>query len=283
MSAFEGYVFFLCFFVFASLTALFSVMLHVLLKQGHKAIEHGLEDERIKTEYIKETTRKKLPDIIFNIFSAILLIVVMVAFVFAVGISLSEDTVKGSIPHAKIVLSDSMQTKRESNKYLAENNLNDQFNMFDVVFVRELPDEFDLELYDIVVYEYEDVMIIHRIIGIQEPNENHPEHRHFVLRGDSEKYSDEIPVLYSQMRAIYEGERIPFVGSFFAFLQSPAGYLCILLILFAVFATPVAEKKLWNAKVARLKAIGFIEEGSDDESKKEAESEQVKETDIEDV
>jgi hypothetical protein len=157
-----------------------------------------------------------------------------------------------------------MQTKRESNTYLAENNLNDQFNMFDVVFVHKLPDEFDLELYDIVVYEHEGTMIIHRIIGIQEPNEDHPEHRHFVLRGDSAKYSDEIPVLYGQMKAIYKGERIRFVGSFFAFLQSPAGYLCILLILFAVFATPIAEKKLWNAKLARLRKIGFIEEETKD-------------------
>jgi hypothetical protein len=63
----------------------------------------------------------------------------------------------------------------------------------DFIQTAKLPDEFDLKLYDIVVYEHEDAMIIHRIINIEEPNEDHPDHRHFTLRGDSAKYSDEIP------------------------------------------------------------------------------------------
>ena len=264
MSDYEVYVFFLCLFVFISLTALFSVMLYILLKQGYKAIEHGLEDERIKTEYVKEKQRKSLPDIIFKILFALLFVVVTVMFISSVTIQLSGDKVTGNMPHAKVVMSDSMSLKRESNTYLKENNLDDQFSMFDIVLTHKLPDEFDLELYDIVVYEYEDTMIIHRIIGIEEPNKSHPDCRHFILRGDAAKYSDEIPVYYSQMKAIYKGEKIRFVGSFVAFLQSPAGYLCILLILFAVFATPIAEKRLWEAKLNRLKAIGFISDKQTD-------------------
>ena len=38
------------------------------------------------------------------------------------------------------------------NKYLVENKLNDQINMFDLILCRHLPAEEDLELYDIVVY-----------------------------------------------------------------------------------------------------------------------------------
>lgn len=260
MSDFDIYVFILCLFVFVSLTALFSVMLHVLLSQGYKAIKHGLEDERIKTEYLKHINRKKLPDIILTVLNVIVLIAVFGSFVSSVVIGFSDDKVIGSLPNAKIVMSDSMAIKRESNAYLEENGLDDQFGMFDVILTYKLPDEFDLKLYDIVVYEYEDQMIIHRIIDIEEPNEDHPDSRHFVLRGDAAEYSDRIPVLYGQMKAIYRGERLRFVGSFFAFLQSPAGYLCILLILFAVFGTPIAEKKLWRAKLERLKAIGFISE-----------------------
>ncbi len=260
MSGYELYIFFLCLIVFVSLTALFGVMFYVLLKQGMKAIYHGLEDERIKTEYTKETQRKRWVNILCNVITAILLGVVAVAFVSSVCIKLSDDKVTGNTPVAKIVMSESMSAKRDTNAYLAENNLNDQFGMFDIVFTHQLPDEFDLKLYDIVVYEYEDKMVIHRIIGIEEPNEKHPDCRHFLLRGDASKFSDEFPVLYSQMKAIYRGKRIPHVGSFFAFLQSPAGYLCILLIIFAVFATPIAEKKLWQAKLARLREIGFVEE-----------------------
>ena len=157
-----------------------------------------------------------------------------------------------------------MADKHKDNTYLENNNLNDQFDAFDLIFTRKLPGEFELELYDIVVYEYKGELIIHRIIGIEEPNEKHPDQRQFLLRGDAVKYSDEFPVLYEQMRAIYKGERIPKIGSFFAFMQSPAGYLCILLAVFAMIATPIAEKKLKEVKTARLIELGVICEDTAD-------------------
>lgn len=264
MSGYDRYVFMLCLIVFIALTALFSVMLTVMLKQGHKAIFHGLEDERIKKEYTKEMKSSGAVKVISTVFITVVLIAVFAVFGFSVYVGAVGDTVVGDMVVPKVVLSESMSFKRETNEYLEENRLDDQINMFDLIFLEALPDEFELELYDIVVYEYEDELIVHRIIGIEEPNEKHPECRHFLLRGDAVKFSDEFPVLYSQMRGIYRGERIEYVGSFFAFMQSPAGYLCILLIIFAVVSTPIAEKKLWNAKVARLKVIGFI---TDDDPK----------------
>ena len=146
MSGYELYIFFLCLIVFVSLTALFGVMLYVLLKQGMKAIYHGLEDERIKTEYTKETQRKRWVNILCNVITAMVLGVVAVAFVSSVCIKLSNDKVTGNTPVAKIVMSESMSAKRDTNAYLAENDLNDQFGMFDIVFTHQLPDEFELKL-----------------------------------------------------------------------------------------------------------------------------------------
>ena len=60
------------------------------------------------------------------------------------------------------------------------------------------------------------------------------------------------------MRGIYRGERIPFVGSFIAFMQSVAGYLCILLVIFGIVAIPIVEKKVNAAKRERLIEIGMI-------------------------
>ncbi len=260
MSRFELYVFFLCLVVFIALTALFGVMLYVLLKQGYKAIAHGLEDDRIKTEYTKEQHKKPILDLLCKIVTGVILVAFGIAFLSSMCVKFSEDKVCGSLPSAKVVMSESMAKKHAANDYLKQNSLDDQLDMFDLIFTHQLPDEFDLKLYDIVVYAYGDTMIIHRIVGIEEPNEQHPDCRYFLLQGDASKYHDEFPVLYSQMKAIYKGEKIPFIGSFFAFLQSPAGYLCVLLVIFAVIATPIAEKKLWAAKVARLKQIGFIAE-----------------------
>ena len=258
MSGFELYVFFLCLIVFTELTLLFSVMLYYILNQTHQLIKHGLKDERIKIEYDKEMAVRPWVKRLGNVLTAVLLVIIFSVFALSVSIQLADDRVQGDMAVPKVVMSASMSRKNAANDYLETYDLNDQFDTFDIILTRELPGEYELELYDIVVYEYEDALIIHRIIGIEEPNEAHPDCRHFLLRGDASRYSDEYPVLYEQMCAIYRGERIPYVGSFFAFMRSPAGYLCILLVLFAVVATPIAEKKLWRAKVERLTEIGYI-------------------------
>ena len=64
--------------------------------------------------------------------------------------------------------------------------------------------------------------------------------------------------MLDNMRGIYYGERLGEIGSFFVFMQSPAGILCVLLIAFACIATPIAERKLKRAKSERI-AILFPE------------------------
>ena len=144
-----------------------------------------------------------------------------------------------------------MAEKNEKNKYLFDHQLNDQLQMFDVVVCRHLPAEEDLKLYDVVVYKQDDMYIIHRIVGIEEPNEKHPNERHFLLQGDAVARADIFPVLYSQMQGIYRGTRIPYIGSFVLFLQSPAGWLCMLLVIFAMVVSPIVEKIVDNAKKER--------------------------------
>ena len=289
MSGLGFYTFFLCLIVFAALTALFGTMLAYIVKMSLKTVRHGLEDERIKIEYEKEQQTKPALKIANKIFSCLVFAVLLVAFVLSLIVQLSNDKVNGPLPTPQIVLSDSMSFKHDENTYLTENGLDDQFNTFDLILTRKLPDEFELELYDIVVYEYHGDLIIHRIVGIEEPNEDHPDHRAFLLRGDAVKWADEFPVLYEQMKAIYEGERIAYVGSFCSFMQSPAGYLCILLVIFAIVATPIAEKKLWEAKLARLVEIGAISEeealakksGTKKAKSAKANEEQKEEVDVE--
>lgn len=258
MSGYDLYILFLCLIVFTLLTLLFSVMLRYIVKMTIKSIKHGLEDERITTEYRKEEKSKPVWDVINKILTGAMLAILFIAFSLSVYIQCCNDRVTGNISVPKVVLSDSMSYKNNANTYLEKNQLNDQFETFDLIFIEKLPDEFDLKLYDVVVYEHRGKMIIHRIVGIEEPNEKHPNNRHFSLRGDAVQFSDEYPVLYEQMRGVYRGKHVKFVGSFFAFMQSPAGYLCILLIIFAVVATPIAEKKLLKAKKERLMQIGVI-------------------------
>ena len=132
--------------------------------------------------------------------------------------------------------------------------------MFDVVVLHELPKEEDLQLYDIVVYEHiSGALLIHRIVGIEEPNESHPNERHFLLQGDAVHYPDSFPVRYSQMKSIYRGERVPNVGSFVFFIQSPAGIICIILLVVSLFLMPIADNYLIKKEYARV--LVLVEKG----------------------
>ena len=263
MTGFEIYVFVLCLVVFTLLTAMFTYLIASLTKMEIQFIRYGHRDEEIRKEKEKELNKNKnlsQAALWFNrIVSLIVCLALLAVFAFAIYVRATEDKPANGIPSIKVVKSESMAKKHKNNKYLVENGLDNQFQMFDVVICNHLPDEEDLELYDIVIYKQDDMYIIHRIVGIEEPNAKHPNERHFLLQGDAVGSPDQFPVLYSQMQGIYEGERIPYVGSFLLFLQSPAGWLCVLLIVFGMIITPIVEKLIEREKNKRL-AIMFPEE-----------------------
>ena len=263
----EIYTLVLCLVVLLGLSSLFIYFLWFNLKQRIKLINLGDEDEEIKIEYSKVKKTNAL-DLIAKIFSIVVTLLLCAVFVFSIYVKLTEEKRANGVPSLKVVRSDSMSYKNSKNKYLIENDLNDQLQVYDLIITRHLPDEFDLELYDIVVYQAENGdMIIHRIVGIEEPNANHPEHRYFKLQGDAIMYSDTYPVLYSQMRGIYVGEKVPFAGSFIMFMQSPAGYFCIALIVLAVISLPVVENKI--DKIKRQRYALICDNGSESEDDNE--------------
>lgn len=251
MTSYEIYVFVLCFVVFSLLTAMFTYLIASITKMELELIQHGHRDEAIKKELLKKKNQSRVLLWTSRILSALLCLVFVTAFSFAVYIRATEDRPANGIPSIKVVKSESMAEKYAGNTYLFDHDLDDQFQMFDIVICSHLPAEEELKLYDVVVYKQDGMYIIHRIVGIEEPNEAHPNERHFLLQGDAVERQDKFPVLYSQMQGIYRGARIPFVGSFVLFLQSPAGWLCVLLTIFSMVATPIVEKKIEAAITKR--------------------------------
>ena len=239
------YVLVLCIIVYVSLTALFSVLITIITKQSLKLVRLGVEDEKIKTEYLKSRQKKRsiFMGIIDTVIPIVCCAIMLVFFVSSFLISCTENNVVGDIPSLKVVSSTSMSKKEEKNEYLTENGLHDQLQMYDLIITHKLPDQFELKQYDIVVYEVDGILLVHRIVNIEEPNEKHPNERWFQLQGDAVPNPDKFPVKFEQMKSIYRGERIPFVGTFIFFLQSTAGMLCVLLMVFASIVTPFIEKK----------------------------------------
>lgn len=254
MQAFNTYVFFLCLFVFAAFVITFTVMIAGLVKSYVRLIRIGAEDDAIRIEREKLQRNRKAKsasNIIGRVLFGLLSVVLAVLFVLSLVVQYSESKTGVDSWSVRVVKSGSMSFKNEQNKNLPD-NVNDQFQVFELIVVEALPPEMELELYDIVVYEQNGYQIVHRIVGIEEPNEKHPDQRQFLLQGDAVSQPDAFPVLYKQMKAIYTGKHIPNIGSFVLFMQSPAGWLCIILILFAMIAIPLVEKKLETEKRNRL-------------------------------
>lgn len=243
--------------VLIALAGFFTVLITIIAKQQLKLIRTGQEDARIKKDAIKRLDKSGnfWWNVIDKIVSTILCVALIIVLVFSLvmGATGDDKPVKG-IPSFKVVSSTSMAVKYEKNEYLFENDLNDQLLLFDLITLHELPKEEDIRLYDVIVYEtLEGVLVIHRVIGIEEPNEKHPNERWFQFKGDATENPDRFPVRYSQMKSIYRGERIPNVGSFVFFMQSPAGTICFMVVLLALLITPILGKKFEKEEDLRIK------------------------------
>ncbi len=253
MTSYQIFSFTICFVVFVLLTAMCSMILYQLVKNQLKLIDYGDMDDEILKEYNQSKKRaRKLGNVLSQVLNILITVFFIVVFAFSLVINLREDSFSDRTPTLRVVLSDSMSKKLEGNDYLLKNDLDDQFQMYDMILTYKIPDEFALELYDIVIYEVDEKLIVHRIVAIEEPNEYHPEHRYFTLQGDAVGNIDRFPVLYSQMRGIYRGERIMFLGGFVKFLQSPAGWLCLFLILAATTFSPLVDRRIDRQKQKRL-------------------------------
>ena len=256
MLDYDIYVNALCLITYIMFVSLSVFCIAVIARLSIRLIRAGAEDKKILREYKINQKLEKVNDFTKNIiylFSSAVFLGLMLVFVLALIIQNNGDMpISEHIPVYRVVQTGSMAKKHKNNTYLVENNLNDQFQAFDLIETKKLPDEMELELFDIVVYEYEDILIVHRIIGIEEPNEKHPDSRLFMLQGDANEYPDKMSVSYSQMKAIYTGDRIPFVGSFILFMQSPIGWLCILFALVAIIVTPIIETRIEKGKERRL-------------------------------
>lgn len=255
MTGFEAYNLFICVFVYSLLTLLFGVLIGALVRSQLRLIRAGLEDEQIKQEHEKTENKEKKKGRIYNILPVLCCALLAVVFLFSLYASITQDGRVGKVPTVKVVSSGSMSAKYEQNKYLFENGLDNQLQVFDLIVLHELPAEEELRLYDIVVYEVGEMHLVHRIVGIEEPNEKHPDEYYFLMQGDNVQYPDKFPVRYSQMRSIYRDQRIPFLGSFVFFMQSPAGALCFLLAVAGVIAAFVIEKKFNTAVAGRIAVL----------------------------
>lgn len=254
MTPFETYLLVVSLIVLVSLVTFFSFLIWYVYVLTIRLTYVGYWDQELVQEYDFKRKQSVFSQRAGRIVSAVICSILSVMVIISIFLGITENKLTKSVSTLKVVQSDSMSKKHEDNKYLVENGLDNQFQMFDLITTHALPAEEDIKLYDVIVYERDGNLVIHRVVQILEPDENRPD-RLFYTRGDANRKNDDLPVRYSQMRGIYQGKKIPFVGSFVLFMQSPAGIICLILAIFCMIIMPIVDNKIEDVRHQRYRRL----------------------------
>ncbi|AND38624.1 signal peptidase I SipW [Cytobacillus oceanisediminis] len=157
---------------------------------------------------------KKALKIISNIITAVLFInLILMAFLVV------SSKASGGEPQAfgyqlKTVLSGSMEPAFQTGSVIAVKPLSSE-------------ERKSLKKDDVITFQAsEEKLITHRVIGVSSSGD----HVMYETKGDNNKTADMEPVLSENVRAVYTGFTIPYVGYFIDFAQSKEGSAILLIV-----------------------------------------------------
>lgn len=206
-----------------------------------------------KKEEVKK--RKKITGIVKTVIFYLILCVIIPVFV----LSLINRFVKKPLmlfDHTMMVVaSGSMSEKNKDNEYLVSQNLNNQFLTNDIITLEKVKDVNDLKLYDVVAYvNDEGINIIHRIIGINYENDEIT----FVTRGDANNVDDRYHPKFDDIIGRYNDKKIKGLGIIIRFLQSYAGLITMLSLVYCLIMIDRITAKMLNAKKERILKLSEV-------------------------
>lgn len=150
-----------------------------------------------------------------------------------------------------VVASGSMSEKNSANPYLSA--LNNQLDTYDLITLEQVESSADLEMYDIIAYRNDEgINVIHRIVGTEIGKNGEIR---YITRGDSNNASDSYKPSVDDVLGKYADKRIPYVGIFFMFLQSYAGILTVLAVIYCLIMIEFISGKIYTAQEDRLEVL----------------------------
>lgn len=126
----------------------------------------------------------------------------------------------------------------------------DHIEVGDLIFVGKTEAE-ELEVGDVIAFMEGKVVVTHRIIEVQTGENGEPE---FITKGDANNAQDQRPVTSNNLVGIYKA-RIPKVGDFALFLQTPMGMVLFIgLPLLAFIVYDIIRRQQYARKESKKTA-----------------------------
>lgn len=227
-------------------------------KQRNRLAEVGDIDEDLKREYISEHRYKP-----FRIGGKVLELVIALGlislFTMALVVKANGDRFAINGQDVYVVRSGSMAKLNPNNPdYDFMKDFHDRFDVYDMVFIKDKPvDPAEFQLGQIIMYKSGEQNIIHRLVEIKKPSETPDSQYHYICCGDANAFRDGY-VTYDDIVGVYADHKVPFVGVFVLWLQSPLGYVVIgIIVVYGIYSTYL-EDSLNKVRNKRLVEIGYL-------------------------
>lgn len=234
--------------------AIFTILYRSYVKATLKELATGKRDIDLMDDYIYSCQpsvkiRRKVWKIVKGVCFYAVLILLIPVFILSIWNRINGNVMMLDDRALMVVASGSMSQRHEANDYLDEENLNNQFDTYDMIFVERVDENADLALYDVIAFvDDTGKNVIHRIIGIKYENGT----MCYETRGDSNNQSDAFSPALKDIIGRYTDTRIPVVGSFIMFFQSVGGIVTLLSLVYCLLMLDRSNAQVEEREKERL-------------------------------
>lgn len=262
-----------------SFATLFTILYKSYASSQIAEIKSGKRDIEIIDEVIYERqkhvqNRRKVTALIRTVAFYLIIVTIIPIFTFSLINKFTGNKMMIGGNTVMVVASGSMGYKNEANDYLFNYNLDNQFQQYDII-VLEKVNKNQIKKYDVIAYRNDrDMNIIHRVVGFEYSNT-----LRYITRGDiyDSTKTDVFRPSFDDVIGRYTGKRIPGIGIFIIFLQSYAGIITVVSLVYCLLMVDSISRKIDKVQSERVQKL---EEALDyfDETTSEALKAEYKET-----
>lgn len=248
-----------------SFCGVFTILFNHYYKSNINLINSGKEDIDLIDNAIYEENQSKnkfskVIKIITKIVSSIVLVVIVAIFSISLINKVKDDGIIFGNSTLMVIASDSM-SKKNNDIVSSNSSLNNQFNTYDIIGISKYSNQDEVKLYDVVAFKNKNnVTIVHRIVKINIDEQT--KEVTYLTQGDSNLYPDNTSgsqyigyLSYDKIIGKYNGTRIQGLGIFVIFLQSPAGIVTIISLVYCLIMYDYLSNKYKKAIVDRTNVL----------------------------
>lgn len=241
----------------ASFAAIITILFKSYVNASIKEIRSGKRDIELIDEVLYEKQEKvikkrKQMRILKKALFGVAFVFVVPLFIFSLIGKISGDIFFLNNEGLMVVASGSMSYKHDDNTYLVENNLNNQFSTYDIIYIKDVSNENELKLYDVIAFKTKQGKnIIHRIVEIIETDGQIK----YKTQGDAIEEHDGFYPVFDDVIGVYTNKKIDGIGIIVLFLQSPSGIITIISIFYCLIILDKMSNKISLEEKDRLEKL----------------------------